>query len=1782
MAPFGFDLSAVERAVVQLVDGAESGVAQIRVVEWPVPEAFLWFVLRDRQPVREGEWITAYSIDRLSIEEPLAKFREALKARNFDEMRKVVHELYEARLNRTLWQIVYEFDRERAEAALEYLRQRYGEPESRVWERHDELYLTWLAFRLADEFEAYLRSGVGRGLRTKEEVAEAVYMPWLPDELVPVFMRRLVGDEDGWGEFRATWITAVNMWFERMAEPYSPKKPAVARKAVELFNAFVGAKFTYEELFPPPQKPAEAAKPAGAKREAVKPETVVKPETAKPEIKPAERPAVEVQRLEERGLRREVEKQAAKPEAAKPEAVKPAEVKRAEAVKPAEAKPAAEVVEVRGLRRLGEKPRAPIADVIPERVLEAVDYLIERFGFALDREAAFKAKSLVTAKVKARLEKVAVKEPEFAHILAEVAEHVLSSFGRLMASPDAARHVHDALFYFFEGYQTRDGEVLFARIERTVREAVKRAEEAGIPDAEYRIKQFVLEVIDVLARAGERYRRDALKGISTVEKALRATVFAGFSAAALYSVYSGLYSEAVVSSVASAVALVDVGRFREAVEYVQRAAKALYEAAREVFEHVKITVQRLVELFVETVARVLAWVDEHKAYLFLMAAVAAGVVALSVALNMWGMIELEKLAYAAVGAPFVAGLADAGGRAAGRFVVVAERWRVDENEKQKIEEVINEVINAPLKGGRPFSKLTRLKNLPKPLVELRKALKDVKDEAVQDAAVVAALVLYKTLVKNAEVYREWAELYRWARGLVKEREFAVKAEEVKRLRGAQRRLEEVAEEVRRELNAVLALYASHSRDLYEKLKPHLEVDWGMAEGLAEARVKELSNYSDVNMGTKAYAALLSVARGGIYGHAATLLMAEGALADLVLSAPSGTYNKADRIANARGETVDPSYSGRRGRSVRQPSWEDRAASVLLRFLIGYGEADLKFRHVEKGGRKGRVERGFQVFRVYGGVEAFVGELWIGKTEAYFKVSKEELKRLVEEAERTAPDLSGIRKIWQTLEWLNTDVSFTGRQIEGSTVHLWQLKWYIALFGRGRVSGGVADVTEEDIKLKVAMRWSRETLDRIIAEEGKELEPLLGRPVKSWRELVDAIDWSWVLERVRELAGKLRPWIGPEKMDDIEREGLAKRMLGELALFVHFAEARRGLDDGEWKEKRTARLTKALEALSGGKIVGDDANELAKLIIRYAERREERTKGRIDNLAKKVGVSREEVWGVVERVLSGEDPYVYCLARDCARDEVVRKFVAPALELMMLDKALNDNDESNRERARLLFGEMYATALAGDGHVGQRRVELIVGGELGGGAALLRLAALYLLNELLTKELKFDVRVYVGEGVYKIAALGDNAAGLMRLLAVTAPSAGGEYLSDKFNEFVKEAKVEVQFGNIRLTKSGVAADLTISEGGAAVKYNVYLRDAIVLEFRSTDRNRVELATLLLKLAGVTAEVKTVGDGNEWRVIATTRKLSAGREELRKALAEIVRRAVESGLVDASKAEVWLEKLEEGRVLKEGWPEYLMRLVEGALVVRFASPNPDSIRREAQRLRDMGLKEGRHFTVKMPEEGRDGYVYIRKEGLAHTAWLSVHGKDEQQRKLAAKFVEYILKRAEEADKKVKGVYEKAKEIVEEGKAWGALKLKDFEKKVEVNGKTYVVKVIGGEAVEEDRDGRKLLRIKITAEVGRVEGGHIVDRVEREYTITYGRYDRNAAKGSATARANAPGGREADAERFSALIKALTGREPRIYRMKDGRIKIECYEGHLEGFMRYAELADAIERWLEDTDR
>jgi hypothetical protein len=140
------------------------------------------------------------------------------------------------------------------------------------------------------------------------------------------------------------------------------------------------------------------------------------------------------------------------------------------------------------------------------------------------------------------------------------------------------------------------------------------------------------------------------------------------------------------------------------------------------------------------------------------------------------------------------------------------------------------------------------------------------------------------------------------------------------------------------------------------------------------------------------------------------------------------------------------------------------------------------------------------------------------------------------------------------------------------------------------------------------------------------------------------------------------------------------------------------------------------------------------------------------------------------------------------------------------------------------------------------------------------------------------------------------------------------------------------GSVKLTDGGnVAADLIISGGGVAVKYNVYLsEDAVKLQFRSTDRGRGELAARLLKLTGLSAEVKSKGDGDGWYVRASTVVLAAAREELRKALAVIIKTAFARGLVDAGKAERWVEKLERGVVAWEG-EKFKVWLVRGALEV-----------------------------------------------------------------------------------------------------------------------------------------------------------------------------------------------------------------------------------------------------------
>jgi hypothetical protein len=382
------------------------------------------------------------------------------------------------------------------------------------------------------------------------------------------------------------------------------------------------------------------------------------------------------------------------------------------------------------------------------------------------------------------------------------------------------------------------------------------------------------------------------------------------SVAALYSAHHGLYSEAVVSSVVSAVALAEAGQFREAVQHVQKAAKALYEAARDVFEHVKVSLQRLVELFVEAVARALAWIDEHKARLFLMAAVTAGAVALSTALNIWGLIELDKLAYAASLTPFVA----AGVKEYSR----EEAFNILKNESnpyERFKEIAKEAKVGRVKLAEPWESL-RMLILPRS--SERKRLMSGKgaelyskyreNENYKRALFYATLALEEAFDVYMSALRKLEETFDVHRKDVEKHEKVVQRMDVGeepfkqvvyvadlgRLRWLAKEEEEAFENalstLRRKLNEYTVRY---------DLEDLLNVEESVARKLVETKEPELSEFKDVSFGTKAFAALIAyreyaLGRRSLYGTAAWYWLEVGGSAWLLYYAPSTAYKEAEK------------------------------------------------------------------------------------------------------------------------------------------------------------------------------------------------------------------------------------------------------------------------------------------------------------------------------------------------------------------------------------------------------------------------------------------------------------------------------------------------------------------------------------------------------------------------------------------------------------------------------------------------------------------------------------------------------------------------------------------------------------------------------------------------------------------------------------------------------------------------------------------------------------------------
>jgi hypothetical protein len=510
-----------------------------------------------------------------------------------------------------------------------------------------------------------------------------------------------------------------------------------------------------------------------------------------------------------------------------------------------------------------------------------------------------------------------------------------------------------------------------------------------------------------------------------------------------------------------------------------------------------------------------------------------------------------------------------------------------------------------------------------------------------------------------------------------------------------------------------------------------------------------------------------------------------------------------------------------------------------------------------------------------------------------------------------------------------------------------------------------------------------------------------------------------------------------------------------------------------------------------------------------------------------------------------------LASKLDDDKIAREVVAPALLLMQAERLGID------ETTLRYFGAVLWGALGGDGYVSAAMKEVgLTSGE--DSVALLWAAALAAYG--------VKSRVRNTGSVFEVRIVNDDAVRLAQLYVLFGPPMLEEELIDlrlvKAVELGSKVSVTVDERSWRRVKDGAAVDLYISAGGVTRKFNLHLQEMVSLRFKSTDHEEVELRARLLRLAGVKVDVKKESNRNTWHIHATTDQLAEGDEELRRQLVKTVEEALRRGLIDEEKARLWIEKFNTGVSTWRGY-KFGIRLSKGALQVKFRSTNPENVRKLKQELESLGLREGEHFTVKWPEDEKIGYISIATEGITRLAYIAKHGTDETQRLGAASLIEHLSRKAELASKEVLA---KLEELIREGESRRSLRAEGLKTVVKIEWKGRRVEVpVEVKNIRAQEEGDKL-RIAVIA---------VVDGIKGEWIATFYRDDDNRILGYTVAHADAPGGKEEDAKRVTALTKALTGEEPNIIR-KEGRTVIRYTRRHLEGFKKYAEVADAIEEW------
>ncbi|MEM4651889.1 MAG: PaRep2b protein, partial [Pyrobaculum sp.] len=1037
-----------------------------------------------------------------------------------------------------------------------------------------------------------------------------------------------------------------------------------------------------------------------------------------------------------------------------------------------------------------------------------------------------------------------------------------------------------------------------------------------------------------------------------------------------------------------------------------------------------------------------------------MAAVAAGAVALATALNMWGLIELDKLAYAASLTPFVpAGVKEYSREEA--FKILREA----PDPYERFKEIAKAAVAKNEKLAEPWESL-RVLIMPKKSEEKRLMSgwgaelysRYAADERMKKGLFYAVLALEEAFGVYRSALREYA-----AKKVVQRVE--VGEEPLKRVAylpdlGLLTQLSEKEEAAFEDALRVLRVRLNEYAVKYN-LRDLLDVNEDVARRLAEAEAPELPEFSGVSFGTKAYAALVAYreyawGRWGVFGKAAWYWLEVGGSARLLYYAPITAYIKAKKARAGRSAAVEELVAEAFRRLFLKPGADHHSdfikelekGSKLALMFERETESSYVFRlyNMKEGGKLDELGISLRISKVGEGEKAgiiyaliFDVERWLGffvqKLDAAEKAAKDVRERLPVE------DL-----LLYMLGWVASDVAITRnkkgeRVLRMSTSHLWQLAETHALFGWSRVVELRMNLTLEGPKLAVEVEAPLENLDdaiRISAEGG-------------WLKMLGTKAGLEDLMHVKSWEG-LKQWVA--KNWDVVVDAAVRR-LGE-------------------------GVRCELEAL----------------------------RNKLDD------------------------------------DKIAREVVVPALLLIQAER-LGVNETTLR-----YFAAVASGTIGGDGSVSAAEGKVV-------SASGKHAVALHWGAVLAAYGIDAEVKK-AGRDASQVVASDGGAVRLASLYFLYGPPLleGGDERVINYKlagavELGAEEALNVSWEGVRRTEGGrVAADLIISVGGVAVRYNVYLREnAIELKFQSKNRSRVELAARLLRLAGVDAELERDSSRDVWRVYAYTDVLASASEELRTALANIVRRAVEHGWVDEEKARRWLEKLEGGVAAWEG-KKFMVRLSgSGALEVSFRSTSRKSVEDVVREFKAMGLEEDVHFAVRW-SEGL-GRVSLLAEGVRRLKWVSIHG-EEGQRQRAAEFLKFLEERA-----KAKGaeVLRKLEALVEEGRGRGALRLVGLEKD---GVKVLDVKI-------EERDEK--LYVTLRAEVDGAAG---------KYKITFYRERRGIRYLRFYVR-----GEEAVA-RAVKLIEVLTGERPIAVEMPDGRTMIKGSGRYIDAIARYEELKEAIERW------